>query len=369
MQTNLIQITLAKPIFNKEMREAAINALLNERFVLGESVFQFEEEFARYCGVDYAISTNSGTDALQIALATLGVTRGQFVLTSPATFIATSNSVIHMGATPIFADINLNTYTIDPHQIKESINAKTRVILPIHLYGFPADMDPINKIADKHQLSVIEDACQAHGASYKGRRVGSLGDIACFSFYPAKNMTVAGDGGMLVTNNTKVAETAAQLRDCGRITKHLHSLIGYSARLNTVNAAVGRVQLKSLDKWNRQRTVIAHEYNRLLSDIKEVILPPKSDKDFSPVYHLYVLRTKQRDTLRSWLESNGVQSGVHYKLPVHLQPIYQKLYGFKEGRYLKSEELCKTCLSIPMHPHLSLKEITFVSEKIHAFFD
>ena len=362
------KIPLAKPVFNKEMEKVAVNTLWNEHFVLGESVYKFEEEFAKYCGVDYAVSTSSGTNALQIALIALGVTQGQRVITAPASFIATSNVILHVGATPIFADIDLETYTIDPRQIKQAIGVKTRAVIPVHLYGYPADMGSINEIANKHRLYVIEDTCQAHGAFYKGRKVGSLGDVACFSFYPSKNMMVAGDGGMLVTNDEKVAKKAAKLRDCGRKSKYVHDLIGYTARLNTVNAAIGRVQLKHLDEWNEKRRMNAQIYDRLLSDIDELILPPKGDSETRPVYHLYVIRTRHRDSLKVWLESDGIQCGIHYTLPIHLQPIYKKMYGFDEGMYSRSEELCRTCLSIPIYPDLTLSEINFVSEKIHEFF-
>lgn len=366
--TSKAKIPLAKPVFNKEMEKAAVSALWNERFVLGESVYKFEEEFAKYCGVDYAVSTNSGTDALQIALTALGVKQGQHVITSPASFIASSNVILHVDATPILADIDLETYTIDPRQINQVIGRKTRAVIPVHLYGYPADMDSINEIADKHGLYVIEDACQAHGAFYKERKVGTLGDVACFSFYPSKNMTVAGDGGMLVTNDEKVANKAAKLRDCGRKTKYVHDLVGYTARLNTVNAAIGRVQLKHLDEWNEKRRMNAQIYDRLLSDIDELILPPKGDGETRPVYHLYVIRTRHRDSLKEWLESNGIQCEIHYTLPIHLQPVYKKMFGFKEGTHPRSEELCRTCLSIPMYPDLAVREINFVSEKIHEFF-
>jgi perosamine synthetase len=362
------KIPLAKPVFDKEMEKAAVNAFWNERFVLGESVYKFEEEFAKYCGVDYAVSTSSGTDALQIALTALGITRGQHVITSPASFIASSNVILHVGATPIFADIELETYTIDPEQVKQAIGRKTKAVIPIHLYGYPADMDSVNEIADKHGLYVIDDACQAHGAFYKGRKVGSLGDVACFSFYPSKNMTVAGDGGMLVTNDEKVANKAAKLRDCGRKSKYVHDLVGYTARLNTVNAAIGRVQLRHLDEWNEKRRMNAQIYDRLLADLDGLILPPRGDNETRPVYHLYVIRTRHRDSLKEWLESNGIQCGIHYTLPIHLQPVYKKMFGFEEGMYPRSEELCRTCLSIPMYPDLAVSEINFVSEKIHEFF-
>lgn len=369
MVVSRLRIALTKPVLNEEMLEAAKDALQNDHFVLGENVYKFEEEFARYCGVKYAVSTSSGTAALQLALIALGIKRGDEVVTTPASFIATANAILHVNATPLFADIDMKTYTIDPEQVKLKMSKDSKVIIPVHLYGYPADMESINEIAERHELYVVEDACQAHGAMYRGQKVGSLGDVACFSFYPSKCMTVAGDGGMIVTNDKEVAETVGKLRDCGRRNKYVHDLVGYTARLNTVNAAIGRVQLRYLDKWNALRRKNAKLYGCLLSDIDELILPPSENPDTTPVYHLYVVRTKYRDQLRSWLGSSGIECGVHYKLPIHLQTVYRRLYNHRRGEYPKSEELCRTCLSIPMYPHLKENEIKYVSEKICEFFD
>jgi perosamine synthetase len=351
------------------MEEAALDALRNERFVLGDSVCKFEEEFARYCGVDFAVSTNSGTNALQIALTALEVAKGHSVITSPASFVASSNAIIHAYAIPVFSDIELGTYTIDPEILNKAVRANTKGIIPVHLYGYPAEMDSINEVAAQHGLVVVEDACQAHGALYRGRKAGSLGDVGCFSFYPSKNMTVGGDGGMIVTNDSGIARKSAKLRDCGRQSQYVHDMVGYTARLNTVNAAIGRVQLRRLDEWNEKRRRIAEKYYRLLGDIEELVLPPRGDGETKPVYHLFVVRTKHRDKLKTWLESNGIMCGVHYVLPIHLQPVYRELFGFREGMYPKSEELCKTCLSIPIYPDLSSNEIAVVSDKVHEFFE
>lgn len=361
-------IPLAKPVFTKEMEKAAVDALSHEFFVSGESVRKFEEEFAHYCGVDYAVSVNSGTDALQIALLALEVMNGQKVVTTPASFIATANVILHVGCKPLFADIDLETYTLSPEQVERTVGKGVQAVIPVHLYGYPADMDSINEVAAKHKLYSVEDACQAHGGMYKGRKVGGLGDVACFSFYPSKNMTVGGDGGMLVTNNKKVAMKAAKLRDCGRKSRYIHDMVGYTARLNTVNAAIGRVQLKYLDEWNEKRRRNAEMYDALLSDVEEVIVPPKGGDGTRPVYHLYVIRTRRRDALAKWLGLNGIHCGINYTLPIHLQPIYKKMFGYTRGMFQASEELCKTCLSIPMYPELSGEEVTFVSERIHEFY-
>lgn len=364
-----VKIPLTKPVFNEEMMKAAVEALQNEHFVLGDSVYKFEEEFARYCHADFAVSTSSGTNALHIALVVIGVKPGENVITTPASFVATSNAILHAQAVPVFSDIDIATYNIDAKQVRKVIGRKTRGIVPVHLYGYPANMDSINDLAEKHDLFVIEDACQAHGALYKGRRAGSLGDVACFSFYPSKNMTVAGDGGMLVTSDRRVAEQAAQLRDCGRRSKYVHDVVGYTSRLNTVNAAVGRIQLKHLDEWNEKRRRNAEAYDRLLSDITDLVLPPKGDSETRPVYHLYVIRTIHRDSLKEWLESFGIQCGIHYALPIHLQPVYRRMYGFREGMFPRSEELCNTCLSIPMYPEMKSSDIELVCESIHGFFE
>jgi perosamine synthetase len=365
----LLKIPLAKPVFDREMEEVAVEALRNERFVLGESVWKFEEEFAKYCGTDYAVSTNSGTDALHIAQLSAGIGPNRRVVTTPASFIATANAIIHANNLPVFSDINLENYTLDSEMLSKAVDAKTKAVIPVHLYGYPADMDSINAVAKKRSLVVIEDACQAHGALLGGRKAGSLGDVGCFSFYSSKNMTVGGDGGMIVTDDEKLAKQASKLRDCGRKSQYVHDMVGYTARLNTINAAIGRVQLRRLDAWNEQRRKIADLYNRLLSDVDGIVLPPRSEGAVSPVYHLYVIRTRCRNHLKTWLEGNGIMCGVHYELPIHLQPVYRKMFGFKKGLYPKSEELCKTCLSIPIYPELSSNEISFITDRIHDFFE
>lgn len=361
-------IPLSKLIFDEEMKNAAIDALRNERFVMGESVFKFEEEFARYCGTEYAVSTSSGTDALHLSLRALGIGNKTDVVTTPLSFVATANAIIHAGAVPIFADIDMGTYNIDPNQISEKITRRTKAVMPVHLYGHPAYMESIMEIARTRGIKVVEDACQAHGAEYKGLKVGAIGDAACFSFYPSKNMTVCGDGGMVVTNDEKVAATVAKLRDCGRETKHVHGAVGYTARLNTVNAAIGRVQLTRLDGWNERRRSNAKLYHYLLSDLDGVVRPPLEDSEHKPVFHLYVIRAERRDKLKEWLEKEGIQCGIHYPVTIPMQPVYQKTFGFAKGKYPKSELVSETCLSLPMHPHLKREDIKYVCEKIHEFY-
>jgi perosamine synthetase len=363
------KIPLAKPVFDEEMKEAAVQALQNERFVLGESVFKFEEEFARYCGTKFSVSTASGTAALVLSMIAEEV-RGGEVLTTPASFVASANSIIHAGATPKFADIDLETYTIDPAKVRLSLNDKTKALMPVHLYGYPAAMKELCEIASKRGIAIIEDACQAHGASYDGRKVGGLGDAGCFSFFPSKNMTVAGDGGMIVTNDDTIAERVASLRDCGRAkgSKYVHRMLGFTERLNTVQAAIGRVQLRRLDAWNERRRQIASKYNELLSDLDDVITPPNGDSIAWPVYHMYVIRCQRRDELRAWLERAGVEAGVHYPEPIHLQPLYREMFRYRGGEFPNSELLCRDALSIPMHPNLTVDEANFVSERIHELY-
>ncbi len=364
-----MEIPLGKPIFDKEMADAAFDALNNERFVMGESVFKFEQEFAKFCGTDYAVSTSSGTEALRIALMATGVGSGHEAITSPASFIATANAIVYAQARPIFADIDLETYDLSTKHIQPAISHKTRAIVPVHLYGFPADMTSINEIALKKNLIVVEDACQAHGAEYRGKKTGNLGLVGCFSFYPSKNMTVCGDGGMLTTNDEGIARLSAKIRDCGRKSQYVHDTLGYTSRLNTVNAAIGRVQLKRLDDWNEKRRQIAVMYRRALENVGDLILPSSESASIKPVYHLYVVRTKYRDKLKSWLEAQGISCGIHYVLPIHLQPVYMQMFAYKEGDYPAAEELCKTCLSIPIYPNITPEEISFISRKITDFFD
>jgi dTDP-4-amino-4,6-dideoxygalactose transaminase len=297
----------------------------------------------------------------------VGIKPGDEALTTPLSFIATANAVLHADGIPRFADIDKTAYTMDPGAIEGAIGPRTRAIIPVHLYGYPADMDQILETARRHNLKVIEDACQAHGATYRGRKVGSLGDAGCFSFYPSKNMTVYGDGGMVVTNDKGIASAVAKLRDCGRVSQYEHDVVGYTARLNNVNAAIGRVQLRRLDEWNERRRVCAGLYDKVLSGVEGLALPPRGGPDVVPVYHLYVVRSRRRDQLRAWLDQSGVGCGVHYGLPIHLQPIYRKMFGYAEGAYPVAEAVSHEVLSLPMYPELTDDYIRFVGERIREF--
>ncbi|WP_048086148.1 DegT/DnrJ/EryC1/StrS family aminotransferase [Archaeoglobus veneficus] len=361
-----------EPILTEEMINSAVNALKNERFLKGKSVNEFENYFSEFTGVNHAIAVNSGTTALHLSLIAMGIKSGDYVITTSATFIATANAIAYLHAKPVFVDISIDTYNIDPQGIEDAVRKhgdKVKAIVPVHLYGYPCEIDAILEIAEKCGLKVLEDACQAHGAMYRGQKVGSFGDAGAFSFYPSKNMTVAGDGGMITTNNEEIAEIVRSLRDVGRSKAHqyLHEYIGYTARMNTVNAAIGKIQVKYLEEWNEARRRIAKEYNRKLDGMGDIILPPKCSSKIKPVYHLYVIRTQYRDSLKEFLESRGVECGIHYPIPVHLQPPYRKI-GYHEGMFPNTEKWAKEVLSLPMHPNLSNTDIEYIVTCIEDFF-
>jgi perosamine synthetase len=338
------------------MIEAALNAMEKEFFVLGESVHKFEEEFARYIGTKYAISVNSGTSALSLSLLTLDSNTGDKVLTTPMSFIATANAIMHANCIPIFSDIESDSGNIDLDMI-EDIPKDIKGIIPVHLYGNPCNIDKLIEFKEKGMF-IIEDACQAHGAEYKGKRMGSIGDVGCFSFYSTKNMTVGGDGGMITTDNEEIAQKIRILRDCGRISKYEHTMIGYTSRLNTVNAAIGRVQLRRLNEWNEKRRAAAKIYRKNLPG--EVLLRENGTN----VNHIFAIRSQKRDEIMKHLKENGIDTGVHYPIPIHLQPIYRELYGYDEGDYPISEQFSKEILSLPMFPGITEDQVKLVCEKV-----
>jgi len=343
----------------KDEVNTKINEVLqNTHFILGENSDAFEKEFANYCGVKYGVGVASGSDALTLNLKALGVNKGDEVITVPNTFIATVDAISRNGAKPVFVDIDPETYNIDVAEIEEKITDKTKAIIPVHLYGQPADMDEIIKIAKKYDLKIIEDACQAHGAEYKGKKVGSLSDVGCFSFYPAKNLGAYGDGGMVVTNNEQIAERIKMLRNYGQSKKYYHDFIGYNSRLDEIQAAVLRVKLRYLDEWNDKRREHAKLYNDLLENVSGIETP--TEKEFvKHVYHLYVIRCKNRNELQNYLSSKGVSTGIHYPIPVHLQKAYKHL-EYKEGDFPITEKYAKEILSLPMFPELTDEEIEVV---------
>ena len=351
-------IPTSMPVIDDEMEKEVIRALREEFFVGGESVKKFEEEFAEYIGVDYAVAVSSGTDALVIALRCLGV-KGK-VIVPPMTFVATVESVVLAGARPKFADIDANTWNISPEEIEKAIDDDVEAIMPVHLYGLPCDMKEILDIAEDNGLYVIEDCAQAHGAIYGNKKVGSIGDVGCFSFYSTKNMTVGGNGGMITTNDKKIAEMAKLLREHGG--SNFAEYIGYNARMNTMNAAFGRVQLKRLDKWNKRRKELAKMYHELLGGIDKIKLPVIDERH---VYHLFVIEGEDRDGLREYLRSKEIFCGIHYPVAIHELKPYRE---YAEKSYPNSEYHAKTCLSLPMYPTLSDEELKRICYEIRKFY-
>jgi dTDP-4-amino-4,6-dideoxygalactose transaminase len=334
-------------------------------FVLGPEVEHLEMQFAEYCGVEFAVGVSSGTAALEMILRAYHVGPGDEVITTANTFIATALAISYTGATPVFVDIDPLTYNISIPEIEKAISRQTKAIIPVHLYGQPADMDPILEIAQQHNLVIIEDACQAHGAKYKGKRVGSLGDAAAFSFYPAKNLGAFGDAGMIVTNDENVANFARMFRDVGQREKYIHQIKGYNHRIDNLQAAILGVKLKYLDEWNEARRQHAATYDQLLSDTR-VVTPLVADYS-EPVWHLYVIRMQERDALRTHLwNDHGIGTGIHYPIPIHLQPAYQEL-GYNNGDFPITEQFAKQILSLPMYAELTPDAIEYVVEVIRRF--
>jgi len=328
-------------------------------FILGEDVKLFEQEFPDYCGVKHGVGVNSGTDALFLACLACGIGKGDEVIVMPYTYIATALGISMAGARPVFVDIEEKTYNIDVSKIEKAITKKTKAILPVHLYGHPVDMDPLMEIAKKHNLKVIEDCAQAHGALYKDKKVGSFGDAACFSFYPTKNLGAFGDGGMVISNSEDIKERLLLLRDYGRKGRYEHILKGYNSRLDTLQAAILRVKLKHLDEWNEKRRKSAHLYTKLFKENNiDLVLPNESDYA-KHVYHLYPVRVKDRKSVMEKLAEKGIRTLMHYPIPIHLQDAYKDL-GHKKGDFLISEKCCEEILSLPMYPELPEEEIKYV---------
>jgi dTDP-4-amino-4,6-dideoxygalactose transaminase len=336
-----------------EIDAAVLNALARGDYILGEDEREFEREFAEFLGAKYCVGVSDGTDALHLALRALEIGSGDEVIVPANTFIATVLAVSCAGARPILVDCEPDYFQINVNAIESAITPRTKAIIPVHLYGHPADMDPIFEIARRHKLRVIEDAAQAHGASYKGRTCGTMGDIGCFSFYPGKNIGAYGDGGAIVTNDNKLAEQLALLRNWGAKEKYVHVSKGFNARLDTVQAAILRVKLKHLAKWNDQRRAAAARYGELLRD-SSLRLPCAASWG-NPVWHLYVVQSGDRETLQRALTEENISWGIHYPIPVHLQAAYRDL-GYKEGDFPVTERLSTRILSLPVFPEIEAKE-------------
>jgi dTDP-4-amino-4,6-dideoxygalactose transaminase len=343
-----------------EIDAAIARVFESSQFVLGKETAAFEEEFAGYCGVQYAIGVNSGTSALHLALLAAGIGPGHEVITVPFTFFATVATIGYVGATAVYVDIDPATFNIDVSKIEAAITERTRAIMPVHLYGLPADMNPILDIARRHNLVVIEDAAQAVGAEYQGRRTGSIGDIACFSFYPTKNLGAAGEGGMVTTKNPEYARKVRSLRSWGEERRYHPVLKGYNYRLEGIQAAILRVKLNRLNAWTEVRRALAALYDRLLGDADVVC--PSGSPNASHVYYLYTIQAAQRDALQRDLEPAGIQTAVHYPTPIHLMPAYaDDRYG--AGDFPVSEACAQTVLSLPLHAHMTREQVAEVGER------
>jgi dTDP-4-amino-4,6-dideoxygalactose transaminase len=344
-----------------EINAAIAGVLESCQFVLGNEVAAFEKEFATYCGARYGIAVNSGTSALHLALLAANVGPGDEVITVPFTFVATVAAIRYAGARPLFVDVDPRSYTMDIEQIESTITKRTKAILPVHLYGQPADMDPIQEIARRHGLMVIEDAAQAHGAEYKGRRIGGIGDLTCFSFYPGKNLGAYGEGGIVTTNDPDYARTIRILRDWGQERKYRHLLRGYNYRMDGLQGAILRVKLRHLEAWNNARRQNAAQYNELLSG--DGIQTPDRMAYANHVYHIYAIRTPQRDRMHQSLSAQGIQTGIHYPIPVHLQEAHVDL-GYRYGQFPFSERAAAEVLSLPMFAELTAEQQRQVTSAI-----
>lgn len=391
MNIPLIDLQAQYKSLEEELNKAALEVLSSAKYIMGENVIEFEKEFASYIGVKHAISVGNGTDALVLALKAMGIKSGDEVITTPFTFFATAEAISAVGAVPVFVDVDKETFNIDVTKIEEKITNKTKAIIPVHIFGQAADMDEINKIAKKHNLLVLEDACQAIGGKYKGKNIGALADAACFSFFPTKNLGCAGDGGMIVTDNDDIAIIARALRTHGsgengqkaynllnNITeevktaegvddtvynplKYYNYLIGYNTRLDAIQAALLRIKLKEIDKWNAKRREIVKIYNDALQNSSYVT--PICREDVEHVYHMYILQSEKREEVIAKLKKAGVATGVYYPIPLHLQKVYKDL-GYKEGDMPVAEYLSHRTFAIPVYPELTKEQVEYILSRL-----
>jgi dTDP-4-amino-4,6-dideoxygalactose transaminase len=337
-----------------EIDAAVLRAIESTHYVLGPEVAAFEKRFADYCGIDHCLAVNSGTSALHLALLAAGVGPGDEVITVSMTFVATTAAVLYSGARPVFVDVDPVTWTMDPALIEAAITPRTKAIMPVHLHGLMADMDPIMEIARRHGLAVIEDAAQAHGAEYKGRRAGSIGDLGCFSFYPGKNLGAYGEGGAVVTSQPELARKVALLRDWGPESKYNHVVAGYNYRMDGVQGAVLNVKMNHIEAWTEARRALARDYDRRLAELSTI--RPQPPSHCRHVYHVYALCLPRRDETSSALQRAGIATGIHYPMPVHLQKAYAGL-GYGSGDFPVSERLARQFLSLPIYPELQPEQV------------
>ncbi len=364
MQVPFLDLRAQYQALKSEIDPAIQQVCADAAFVLGKNVFEFEKAFALYCQTDDAIAVNSGTTALHLALLSLGIGVGDEVITAANTFIATCEAISYTGARVVLVDCDDKTYTLDPDKLEAAITNRTKAIIPVHLYGQPADMDPIMEIANKHGIPVIEDAAQAHGAEYKGKRCGSIGKIGCFSFYPGKNLGAYGEGGAVTTSDPEVAAKIRKLRDHGSDQKYYHEFVGYNYRMEGIQGAVLGVKLQHLDNWNDSRRKNADLYRKHLEGANVVV--PVEGEGRKHIYHLFVVQHAKRDQLLEHLKSKEIGVIIHYPIPVHQQKAYQHL-GLNQGAFPVTERLAKRILSLPMFPELTEEQIEYTAEQIKAF--
>lgn len=348
-----------------EITEKFQKVFAKNYYIMGEELENFEKEFAKFCGAKYAIGCGNGLDALVLILRACKVGIGDEVIVPSNTYIATALAVSHVGATPVFVEPNIRTFNIDPNLIEEKITSKTKAIMPVHLYGRPADMDPINQVAKKYNLKVIEDCAQAHGARYKGRLIGTLGDASGFSFYPGKNLGALGDAGAIVTNDEELAKEIYMLRNYGSNVKYVHDIVGYNSRLDEMQAAFLSVKLKDLNKWNTERDRIANIFIKNIKNPK-LVLPIASCEDYKNVWHIFAVMTEDRDKLEKYLTEKGIGTNKHYPTPMHLQKAYTSL-GIREGQLPIAEKISSSELSIPLYYGMTEAEINYIVEALSEF--
>lgn len=361
----LLDLRAQYHVIRDEARAAFDEIAESTAYAQGPATKTFEEEFATWCGVKECVSVNTGTSALHLALRCLDITHGDEVITVPMTFAATAWAIYYVGAKPVFVDIDPVRRTMDPAQLERAITPRTKAIIPVHLYGQTADMEPLLDIADTYGIPVVEDACQAHGAMYQGRKAGSLGELACFSFYPGKNLGALGEGGALVTSNATYAERARQLRNHGQSERYFHDEVGYNYRMDTLQAAMLSLKLKHLDRWNLARAFRAVRYKELLEGLPVTL--PTHYADAQSVHHCYVIESERRDDLRAALTAANIDSGLHYPVPLHLQRACRNL-GYSKGQFPHSEALARNCLSLPMFAELTDAQMERVASTLHQAF-
>lgn len=362
MTVPILDLKAQYATIKNEIQAAVNNVLEDQHFILGPEVKALEKEIAEYCGTRYAVGVASGTDALILGLRACGIGPGDEVIVPSFTFIATADAVSLLGAEPVFADIDPNTYNLDPQSVQKRITRRTKAIVPVHLYGQSADMDPILALAKAHNLKVIEDTAQAIGATYKGRKTASMGDVGCISFFPSKNLGGYGDGGMVVTNSEQVARHLGSLRAHGSSKKYLSDEQGWNSRLDELQAAILRVKLRHLDQWSIQRREAARRYDALLQGMSNVVTPKRNGFG-DHVFHQYTVRVPQRDVMQKRLAEAGVTTMVYYPHPIHLQPIYASL-GYREGDLPVTEAACKQVFSLPMFPELTTEQSEYVANAL-----